>query len=165
MGNTVIKQYSGGEMINFYTKRRRTKTIKEIFLLWFESCFSFINMHKLYEPRPKIGAICFFIGSLDSLCQSLSIDDITFAKLNNSIFNKVGFYPQIVLSIVVNYFGKGQHIEFATQAMKIGGKEFSVWYNSSFLETNSVKKLSILIDEWNSNPTLLPNEIRLLGIQ
>ena len=35
----------------------------------------------LFEPRPKVSVVCFFIGSIDSLCQSLQLVDRQFVSI------------------------------------------------------------------------------------
>jgi hypothetical protein len=63
---------------------------------------------------------------------------------------------------LLNYFGKNQRIEFATEVMKFGMDAFQVWYNSSFLSFEASETLSKLIKQWKTKPDLDAEEIKLL---
>jgi hypothetical protein len=150
-------------MIRYLQNRKRVKLVNKIIDLWYGSSMKSIKVEDLFEPRPKLGTVCFFIGSIDSLCQSLKLEDSLFAKISLNFFSDKDFYKfnQIAPALLKNYFGNNQRVEFATYAMKLGAMSFLDWYNSSFLSIEAVDKLAKLIKEWNRKPNLEGDEIYL----
>ena len=69
-------------MFNYFKRRKKLKTLYKIMNLWYNACMMDIKGEELFEPRPKVGAVCFFIGSIDSLCQSLQVEDRQFISIS-----------------------------------------------------------------------------------
>jgi len=151
-------------MFNYFRQRKKLKALSKFINLWYNACMMDIKEEKLFDPRPKVGAVCFFIGSIDSLCQSLQLDDRKFISISLNFFRDKHFYKfdQIAPAILDNYFLRNQRIKFATDAMKIGMDSFKDWYNSSFLSTIQLETFSYLISEWNRKPNLEGEELFIL---
>jgi hypothetical protein len=149
----------------FFKKRKKIKAIEEIILLWHSVCMQYIESEKLSEPRPLVGTCCFFIGSIDSICQSTKLNDKEFADISISLMKKMNFPKNVVLSILTNFYGKNEREVFAFNAMKVGMDSLSKWYNSSFTSEDSAKVLAMQISEWYKNPNMSVSEIALFGIK
>lgn len=151
-------------MFNYFRQRKKLKALYKIINLWYNACMMDIVSEDLFEPRPKVGVVCFFIGSIDSLCQSLQLVDRQFASIILNFFRDKKLYKFDIIApaILINYFGNNQRVKFATDTMKIGMDSFGVWYNSSFLSTEGLKKFSSLIKDWNRKPNLEGDELFLL---
>lgn len=150
-------------MFNYFRQRKKLKALYKIINLWYNACMIDIVSEDLFEPRPKVGVVCFFIGSIDSLCQSLQLVDRQFVSITLDFFRdkKLYKFDMMAPAILNNYFGNNQRVKFATETMKIGMDSFRVWYNSSFLSTEVLKRFSSLIKEWNRKPNLEGDELLL----
>lgn len=150
-------------MFGYFKKRRQLKALYKILNLWYNACISEVDSKDLFEPRPKLGYVCFFIGSIDSACQSLDFSDEKFLEIALKFFKDKTFYKydEIASAVLLNYFGNNQRVKFATDNMKLGMDAFQHWYNTSFLSINDAEKLSELIKEWNRKPNLEGDELFL----
>lgn len=151
-------------MFEFFKRRKQLKALNEILNLWYNACTIEINPEYLFEPRPKLGSVCFFIGSIDSFCQSLGFSDEKFLEIALNFFKDKNFYKfdEIASAVLLNYFGNNQRVKFATDNMKIGMDASRDWYNSSFLSTTPLERFANLIREWNRKPNLEGEELFLL---
>ncbi|MDP2365063.1 MAG: hypothetical protein Q8M94_15000 [Ignavibacteria bacterium] len=151
-------------MFGYFKKRRQLKALYKILNLWYNACILEINSKDLFEPRPKLGCVCFFIGSIDSVCQSLGFSDETFLEIALNFFKEKTFYKfdDIASSVLLNYFGNNQRVKFAKDNMKIGMDAYRDWYNSSFLSKTPIERFMNLIREWNRKPNLEGDELFLL---
>lgn len=150
-------------MFGYFKKRRQLKALYKILDLWYNACISEVNSKDLFEPRPKLGSVCFFIGSIDSVCQSLGFSDEKFLEIALNFFKEKTFYKfdEIASAVLLNYFGKNQRVKFASDNMKIGMDAYRDWYNSAFLSTTPLDRFSSLIREWNRKPSLEGDELFL----
>ena len=149
----------------FFKKRRKLKAIKEIILLWHSVCMKYVEIEKLSEPRPLVGTCCFFIGSIDAICQATKLNDKDFAEITVTLMIDMNFPLAVVQSIMTNFYGKNERVTFAFNAIKAGIDSLLKWYNTSFMNEDSTKVLSIQISEWYKNPNISSNELTLFGIR
>lgn len=147
-------------MSNFFQKSP-TNAVNKQFLVWHDACMMFLqdeDEHLLDEPRPKLGACLFFIGSIDYLCQNQGIEDVEFTKLVHSILEKL--YPSwLISSVMINFYAKNKKPKFALDANLEGGKHIAEFLTGKNKMAPYV--FSSLVREWAENPNLTPNEIPL----
>ena len=145
-------------------KRKKTKTFLKVITLWYNLSMDNVSHEDLFEPRPKLGTVCYFLGAIDSLCQRWDIDDASFAELSVKFFmdKEQYFFNDIANHILMNYFGKNQRVEFATLSMIKGGNAFRDWIDSSVPSSTATETLSELITEWKRKPNLGVDEVPLL---
>lgn len=154
-------------MFNFFKpgKEKILKTIRKQILIWHEACMICMTEEGkdlLKEPRPQVGAILFFLGSIDNLCQANKIDDKTFGELAIELLGIMGFQKNITIPIVTNFYTKQTNNKFALKANLEGGQKLT-----DFLSGESVDApLSFVafVYEWAENPDLGPEDVSLFGL-
>jgi len=147
-----------------WAEKKNGDNLETIIKLWLSECIAKIDTAKLNEPRPLVGACCFFIGSIDNLCQIKNIDDKSFAKYSIDILTQFNFPKEVISAILNNYFGKNLRVEFATNAMFEGGRSFNKWIQSNYTSDDAKNNFSTLVNKWFKNPDLTPDELPLFGI-
>ena len=133
-------------------------------MLWYNQSISFVDTNKLNEPRVMVGLHYFYIGSIDSMCQALKIEDVEFAKIVTRLKDKLSLSQIYVGQILKNFYLENKRDRFSLEASIEGGKNFNAWYNSSFMSEKAIKSLSNLIDQWYENPDLSVEELSNLGL-
>lgn len=162
--NSTIREStekSNRAFVKEWAEKKEENDIETVMNIWLSKCISTIDTEKLNEPRPLIGACCFFIGSIDNFCQIKNIDDVSFAKYSIDILTRVNFPKEIISTILYNYFGKNSKVEFATEAMIEGGRSFSKWIQSNYSNEEPINAFSLLVNKWYKNPNLKPDELPL----
>lgn len=152
-------------MGNFSTsdENEKLEKIGKQIILWHKACMSGLdNPHLLKEPRPMIGAILFFLGSIDNLCQANDIDDQKFAKLGLELLDIMGFPKEVTATIFKNFYTQKIENKFALYANIEGGKTITEFLSGE----NKIAPLAFgaFVEEWGENPDLEPREISLFGI-
>lgn len=96
----------------------KKSVIETQFASWHEACMIFLanDQQLLNEPRSKLGACLFFIGSIDYLCQHYHINDVDFAKITDSLLQKVGFPSWLIITVIANFYLKNNKSKFALEA-------------------------------------------------
>lgn len=147
-------------MFCFFRKSPK-KVVKKQFLIWYEGCMMFLvnEQHLLDEPRPKLGACLFLLGSIDYLCQNYHIDDVDFAKIADSLLQKVGFPSWLIATVTANFYLKDNKPKFALEANLEGGKRIGEFLRGENKLAPYV--FSSLVREWAENPDLTAEETPL----
>ena len=152
------------------SKKSPADAVKKQFLIWHDACMMFVtdetegeglvaNKKMLDEPRPKLGACLFFIGSIDYLCQNYDIRDADFMKLADSLLQEVGYPRWLIASIMVNFCVHEQRPDFAVQVMAEGGQRLADFLNGK--NQFAPYAFSSLVREWAQNPELGADELPL----
>lgn len=149
-------------MFNFF-KKSPISVIKKQFAIWHEACMMFPpdeGLRLLNEPRPKLGACLFFMGSIDYLCKNYGIeDDIEFAKLTTSVLEKLGYPSWLISILLINFYAKNKRPKFALDANLEGGNRLA-----DFLTGKNKMAPHVfwsLVQEWAKIPNLTPDEMPL----
>ena len=132
--------------------------------LWYDVCMKNVKADDLSKTRSKIGAICFFIGSIQIHCKNMKLDGFKWVEIMCIFFLQNYFqeFGHLAANIFMTYY-KGRHkVEFATISMKQGAAAFLDWYYSSFPSRDAVDNLVELIRVWNKQPEMKGDEIYLL---
>ena len=148
-------------MFNFF-KSSPASIVKRQFTIWHDACVMFLpgkDIHLLDEPRPKLGACLFFIGSIDYLCQNHGVDDSDFAKITDSLLSKDVYPSWLVASVMVNFYAKDKKPKFALDANLEGGKRLGEFLRGENKMAPYV--FSSLVREWAENPELTADELPL----
>jgi hypothetical protein len=142
-------------------KNKKIEAIDKQILLWHRACSIGADMNLLKEPKPMVGAILFFIGSIDNLCQANNIDDKTFAELSIKLLDKMGFQKDVIVLILKNFYTQQKKSEFALKANLEGGRTLNEFLSGK----NELAALAFgaFVREWAENPNLGPDELYLLG--
>jgi len=133
--------------------------IEKQILIWHQACLMGVDMDLLKKPRPMLGAILFFIGSIDNLCQANNIDDKNFAKLAIELLDKMGFQKDFTVPILKNFYTQQKESKFALKANIEGGKKLNEFLSG----TNEFAPLAFeaLVREWAENPNIGQDELFL----
>ena len=148
-------------MFDFF-KKNPESVVKKQFSIWHDACMMFLqdeDKSLLDEPRPKLGACLFFIGSIDYLCQNYGIEDIAFAKLSRSLLEKLNYPSWLISSILINFYAKDKKPKFALDANLEGGKRIAEFLTGK--NKMSPYVFSSLVREWAEKPDLTPDEMPL----
>lgn len=154
-------------MFNFFKsdKDKKLETINKIkkqILLWHHACMLVIDKGSLKKPRPQIGAILFFLGSIDCLCQTYKINDYkVFTELGIELLEIMGFKKLIIMPISMNFYTRRPDNEFALQANAEGGKKITEF----IFRKNTIAPLAFgaLVREWAEKPNLYPEDLPLFS--
>ncbi len=150
-------------MFNFFKKDKDKKieAIGKQILLFHEACNIGVDEEMLQLPRPMIGAILFFAGAVDNLCQANEIDDTTFAKLSILILESIGFPKDITMPIIKNFYTKINNSNFALIANVEGGKTLSAWLS----QKNNLAPLTfgVFVRKWAQEPDINENDTYLFA--
>ncbi len=160
----IIKERAGKSTRAFvkeWADKKHGDNIETIMKLWISECISNIDIKKINEPRPLVGICCFFIGSIDNLCQSNNIDDKIFVKYSMDIMMGFNFPSDVLMAILSNYYGENSRVVFATNTMILGGNSFIKWKQSNYSDIKTTKVLASLVDSWYKNPDLTVDELSL----
>jgi hypothetical protein len=148
-------------MFNFFKsdKNKKYEAISKQILLWHKACMIGVDENSLKTPRPMVGAILFFIGSIDYVCQANNIDNETFAKITVELLNTMGFPEKISITILKNFYTQKIESEFARNANIEGGKKIAGFLSGK----NEIAPLSfeVFVREWSENPNIGPDEVSL----
>ena len=151
-------------MLNFFrpSKNKKIEAIEKQILIWHRACLIGVDMNLLKKPRPMVGAILFFIGSIDNLCQANNIDDKDFAKLSIELLDKMRFQKDITVPILKNFYTQQKKSEFTLKANIEGGKKLNEFLSGK----NEFAPLAFecFVREWAENPNLGPDEVSLFGV-
>jgi hypothetical protein len=80
-------------MIKIFQSYKHKKAFNKVMTLWYQTSMNNVTTEDLFEPRPKVGTVCYFIGAIDSMSQRLNLDDLAFGKLAADFFrDKSKFY-------------------------------------------------------------------------
>jgi hypothetical protein len=133
--------------------------IKKKILTWHQACLTGVDMDLLKKPRPMVGAILFFLGSIDNLCQANNLDDKNFAKLAIELLDKLGFQKNFTVPILNNFYTQQKKSEFAINANIEGGKKLNEFLSGK----NEFAPLAFeaLVREWAENPNFGQDELSL----
>ena len=93
--------------------------LHETLSLWYSICMSNLKTRDLYEPRPKIGTICFFIGSIDSFCQHMNIEVSKFTKTLLDFFKEKKFFKFNEMPSEVVYTNCPCEVSFISTSEKL----------------------------------------------
>lgn len=140
-------------------KDKKIEAIGKRVLLWHEACMMGVDKEMLKEPRPMTGAILFFAGSVDNLCQANSIDDITFIELAMLLLESVGFSKDVTAPIITNFYTKTSNSKFAVMANVEGGQKLTDWLSRK--DQLAPLAFGAFIREWVENPEIGPEEVYL----
>ncbi len=143
-------------------KDKKLEAIRKQILLWHHACMLGVDENLLKEPRPQIGAILFFLGSVDSLCQAYAInDDKVFADLGIELLEIMGFKKEIIILISMNFYTRRPDNEFALQANVEGGRKITEF----LFKENTIAPLAFgaFVSEWAQKPDLCPDDMPLLS--
>ena len=126
--------------------------IEKQILIWHQVCLIGVDLDLLKQPRPMVGAILFFIGSIDNLCQTNNIDDKSFAKLAIELLGKIGFRKDVTEPILRNFYTQQTKSKFALKANIAGGKKLNEFLSGK----NELAPLAFeaFVREWAENPKL-----------
>ena len=140
----------------FKKKNNKIEAISKQILIWYKVCMIGVDMDLLKEPRPTVGAILFFIGSIDNLCQSGNVDDKDFAKLAIELLGIMGFQKDFTIPILKNFYTQQVKSEFALKANLEGGKKISEFLSGK----NEFASLAFeaFVREWAEKPDLIAKE-------
>lgn len=151
-------------MFNLFksNKDKKIEAISKQALLWHKACMLGVDESLLKEPRPMVGAILFFTGSIDNLCQANNIDDKTFAELGVKLLDIMGFPKDFVVPIFKNFHIQENNCEFALSANIEGGKKLTEFLSKE----NEIAPLvfGAFVREWAENPNLGNEEVYLFGV-
>ena len=151
-------------MFNFFKsdKNKKIEAVSKRILLWHKACMLEVDKNLLKAPRPMVGAVLFFIGSIDNVCQSGNIDDKAFAKLAVELLDIMGFPKDFAIPIFKNFYTQQIKSEFAIKANIEGGKKIAGFLSGK----NEFAPLAFeaFVHEWAENPDLGPDEISLFGV-
>ena len=151
-------------MFNFFKsdKSKKIEFISKQILFWHKTCMIEVDMDLLKKPRPIVGAILFFIGSIDNLCQAGNIDDKDFAKLAIELLDIMGFQKDFIIPILKNFYTQQIKSEFALKANLEGGKKIGEFLS----DKNEFAPLAFeaFVREWAENPDLGSDEVSLFGV-
>lgn len=151
-------------MFNLFKKSPK-KIVEKQFSIWHDACMMFLqgeDMYLLNEPRPKLGACLFFIGSIDYLCHNHGIEDIEFARLSRSILEKLNYPTWLITSVLVNFYAKDKKPKFALDANLEGGQRIAEFLTGK--NKMSPYVFSSLVREWAKKPDLTPDEMPLFDM-
>lgn len=151
-------------MFNFFKsdKDKKLEAIGKQILLWNKACMVGVDESLLKEPRPQVGAILFFLGGIDNLCQANQIDDKTFAKLSMELLDIMGFKKEFTVPILKNFYLNRPDNEFALQANIEGGKKITDFLSGK----NKMAPLAFgaFVREWTEEPNLKPEDVALFEV-
>ena len=151
-------------MFNFFKsgKNKKIEAVSKQILLWHKACMIGVDENLLKAPRPMVGAILFFIGSIDNVCQANNIDDKTFAELTIELLYIMGFPKKHSIPIFKNFYTQKIGSEFALKANIEGGKKIAGFLSGK----NEIAPLAFeaFVREWAENPDLGPDEVSLFGV-
>jgi hypothetical protein len=141
-------------------KSKIIKAIDKQILLWHRACSIGADKNLLKKPKPMVGAILFFAGSIDNLCQANNIDDKTFADLSIELLYIMGFKKDIFIPILNNFYTQQKKSEFALKANLEGGRKLNEFLSGK----NEFAALAFgaFLEEWAENPNLGPDELYLI---
>lgn len=145
-----------------FFKKNPESVVKKQFSIWHDACMVFIQDEDkalLDEPRPKLGACLFFIGSIDYLCQTYGIEDTAFAKLSRSLLINLNYPSWLISSIVIKFYVKDKKLKFALDANLEGGKRIAEFLTGK--NKMSPYVFSSLVREWAKKPDLTADEVLL----
>lgn len=151
-------------MFNFLKSQKSKKydAIKKQILIWNQACLMGVEDELLNLPRPKVGAILFFIGGIDNLCQANQIDDDEFAKIGIELLEQIGFPSEVIRPIFVNFYTQQNKNEFALKANIEGGKLLSEFLSGK----NEMAPLAFgaYVRDWAEEPDLKAEDLYLMGV-
>lgn len=151
-------------MFNFFksAKDKKLEAIGKQMLIWHKACLMGVEEDVLKEPRPQVGAILFFIGGIDNLCQANQIDDKTFAELAIELLDIMGFKKEFTVPILKNFYLQRPNNKFALQANIEGGKALTTFLSGKNKMAPLVFGLSV--QEWAENPDLDQEDVVLFDV-
>lgn len=164
---TLFKNYfldqfdfdEGGRVID----KRAFELIAQIIVKWHKHNTrriksTIIGQKNLAQQRSIVGSILFFYGAIDFLSQQYDLDDITTAKLSIDLLENLGYRPDLLKPIYLNFYTNPNRSTFATHANHKGGRGLQVYLDDS---TES-PTLPRLVREWVKKPTLESDETWLI---
>lgn len=118
---------------------------------WYTACMITIEKDLLSKPRPYTGAVLFFLGSIDNLCQSMEIAEEDFIITAISILDNLGFEQKITIPVIRNFYSeKTKKSDFAMNANLEGGRKIAEFLSG---KNNAAPIIfAELVEEWNKNP-------------
>ena len=151
-------------MFNFFKsdKNKKIEAVSNQILLWHKACMLGVDKNLIKKPRPMVGAILFFLGSIDNVCQSGNINDKDFAELAVALLYIMGFPKDFAIPIFKNFYTQQIKSEFALKANIEGGKKIAGFLSGK----NEFAPLAFeaFVREWAENPDLGPDEVSLFGV-
>ena len=164
---SVINLLDIKTMLNFLKSKEQKKTdlIYEIMTIWHTNCISSVgDSESLKAPRVIVGAILFFVGSMDNLCRSADFDDNKFMKCTIDMLEALEYPKEFLLPIFMNFYNpeKMQSI-FASSANIEGGRSVEIFLNNKDLAVCSV--FSKLVEEWAANPEMTGEDLYLFNME
>lgn len=133
-------------------KDEKLGAIGKKIILWHEACMLCTDEKLLKEPRAMVGAILFFWGSIDNICQANNIDDRTFFDLGVELLSAMGFPEGVVVPIFKNFYIHHINSDFASNAIFEGSKSFAEFFSGRNKMASLV--FSISVCEWAENPSI-----------
>jgi|GEM_PF-2638428 hypothetical protein len=154
-------------MFNFFKsgKEKKLEAIGEQILLWHKACIiSMTGAEKdlLKEPRPQVGAVLYFLGSIDNLCQANKIDDQTFGEFAIKLLDIMGFQKKFTIPIVANFYTQRTDNKFALKANIEGGKKLTDFLSGENLMAPLA--FGAFVREWADHPDLGPEDVSLFVV-
>lgn len=149
-------------MWSFNKKKNKIEAISKQILLWHKACMSGVDENLLKSPRPMVGAILFFIGSIDKVCQANNIDDKIFSELTVELLYIMGFPKNISIPIFKNFYTQKSVSEFALKANIEGGKKIAGFLSGK----NEIAPLAFeaFVREWAENEDIGADEVSLFEV-
>ena len=151
-------------MFNFLKskKSKQAELLNTQIFLWLTSCLDWVNKSLLNEPRPKVGAILFFIWSIDNISKIYSLSDESFAKLAIDSLETMWFPKEVTIPVFQNFYTNPSRNKFALQANIEWGKNVADFYANK--NPLSVFVFWNLVREWAMKPELWKDDLFLLWI-
>lgn len=146
-------------MFNFFKsdKDKKIEGIRKEILLWHKACMFGIDKHLLEEPKPMVGSILFFLGSIDSLCKVNAIGEETFYEVGIELLDIMGFSKDFTIPILLNYYVERPENEFAINANTEGGKRITDFISGE--DKSAPLIFGSLVKEWTKKPNLCPGGV------
>ncbi len=151
-------------MFDFFKSKINKKhdAIKKQMLIWNQACLMGVEEELLNLPRPKVGAILFFIGGIDNLCQANEIDDKEFTEIGIELLEQMGFPSEFIKPIFLNFYTQQNKNEFAMKANIEGGKLLTEFLSGK----NKMAPLIFggYVEDWAKEPGLKAEDLYLMGV-
>jgi hypothetical protein len=142
---------------------KKISVIENSVMMWYATCMATIDKDLLRELRPYLGSLFYFLGSIDSMCQSANINNRDFVVLAIDLLNKLGFGGKLLVPSVRSFCNEPSANKFALDANIAGGKDISQFFaNRNPPVSFHIKEL---LEEWNKNPSLTEEEINLFFLK
>jgi hypothetical protein len=149
-------------MFGFLKPNKKVKGVIKTFLLWHQACSIFMDQEALNTPRGKLGAACFFVGSIDAICQPYKLGDKEWALVTEELITSIGFPSGFSKPIIKSYCLEFESSPpFIQEAIMEGGKATSLFLSGK--NKMSPMTFMTLLSEWSKNPDLSADEVSFLA--